>query len=95
MQRVSAHVGTLLDHQHGLLVVHELVRPGERDRLGIVDWGMPPRGRRLGIVPGAFAYSALGGSLDDPASPEFAAALALALTLALVARRRGEGRSAE
>lgn len=46
----------------------------------------------IGIVPGAFAYSALGGSLDDPASPEFLAALTLTLALAiggaLVARRR-------
>jgi uncharacterized membrane protein YdjX (TVP38/TMEM64 family) len=47
----------------------------------------------IGIVPGAFAFSALGSSLDDPASPEFVAALALTAALAIggavVARRRG------
>lgn len=46
----------------------------------------------IGIVPGAFAYSALGSSLDDPTSPEFVIALAMTLALAivgaLVARRR-------
>lgn len=46
----------------------------------------------VGIVPGAFAYSALGGSLDDPWSPEFVAAVALTVALAaggaVVARRR-------
>ncbi len=50
-------------------------------------------GTALGIVPGAFAYAALGGSLDDPWSLEFVAAASLALALAvggaLEARRRG------
>ncbi len=50
-------------------------------------------GTAVGIIPGAFAYAALGGSLDDPWSPEFLAALGLALALAVVgaleARRRG------
>jgi MYXO-CTERM domain-containing protein len=49
-------------------------------------------GTALGIVPGAFAYAALGGSIDDPLSPEFLGAVALALALAVVggvaARRR-------
>ena len=47
----------------------------------------------IGIVPGAFAYSALGSSIDDPTSPEFVAALGLTTVLAIggavVARRRG------
>jgi len=46
----------------------------------------------LGIIPGAFAYAALGGSIGDPTSPEFLAAVALAIALAIggtvVARRR-------
>ena len=50
-------------------------------------------GTALGIVPGAFAYAALGGSLDDPWSLEFMAAAGLAAALAvggaLEARRRG------
>jgi len=50
----------------------------------------------IGIVPGAFAYAALGGTLDDPTSPEFLAAVALVIVLAVGAplvdralRRRG------
>ncbi len=39
-------------------------------------------GTVVGIVPGAFAYAALGGSLDDPTSPEFLAALGLVVVLA-------------
>lgn len=50
-------------------------------------------GTALGIIPGAFAYAALGSSLDDPWSPEFLAAVGLALALAAIgafeARRRG------
>ncbi|HWC26626.1 MAG TPA: TVP38/TMEM64 family protein, partial [Solirubrobacteraceae bacterium] len=30
----------------------------------------------LGIIPGTFAYTALGGSFDEPTSPEFLAAVA-------------------
>ncbi len=55
-------------------------------------------GTALGIIPGAFAYAALGSSLGDPTSPEFIAALALVVILAvgapLVQRRlkaRGTG----
>lgn len=40
-------------------------------------------GTALGIVPGAFAYSALGGSFDDPGSPAFIAAVALLVVLAV------------
>lgn len=40
-------------------------------------------GTAVGIVPGAFAFAALGGSLDDPTSPEFLAAVALVLLLAV------------
>lgn len=50
----------------------------------------------LGIIPGTFAYAALGGSFDEPTSPEFVAAAALMIVLAVaaplvqrVARRRG------
>lgn len=50
----------------------------------------------LGIIPGTFAYSALGGSFDEPSSPEFIAAVVLIVVLAggapfaqRVARRRG------
>lgn len=39
-------------------------------------------GTAIGIVPGAFAYAALGGSIDEPTSPEFLAALGLVLVLA-------------
>jgi len=46
----------------------------------------------VGILPGAFAYVALGGSLDDPGSPQFWIAVGLVLALAvagpLVARWR-------
>lgn len=34
-------------------------------------------GSSLGLVPGAFAYAALGGTVGDPTSPAFFAALAL------------------
>ncbi len=50
----------------------------------------------VGIIPGTFAYTALGGSFDEPTSPEFLAAVALIVVLAVaaplvqrVARRRG------
>ena len=36
----------------------------------------------IGTVPGSFAFTALGGSLDDPSSPEFIAAAALIVVLA-------------
>lgn len=52
----------------------------------------------IGIVPGTFAYAALGSTLNDPASPEFLSALALVVVLAVGAplveralRRRGAG----
>lgn len=37
----------------------------------------------IGIIPGSFAYTALGGSIEDPTSPEFIAALALIAVLAI------------
>ena len=40
-------------------------------------------GTALGVIPGAFAYAALGSSLGDPTSPEFIAALALVILLAV------------
>lgn len=40
-------------------------------------------GTVVGIVPGAFAYAALGGSLSDPTSPQFVAAVALVVVLAV------------
>lgn len=40
-------------------------------------------GTAIGIVPGAFAYAALGGSLDDPLSPEFLGAVGLVVVLAV------------
>lgn len=40
----------------------------------------------FGIIPGAVAYAALGAGLDDPASPLFIGAAALAIALALAAR---------
>ncbi len=47
----------------------------------------------VGILPGAFAYVALGGSLDEPGSPQFLIAVGLVLVLAvagpLVGRRLG------
>lgn len=53
-------------------------------------------GTALGIIPGTFAYTALGGSFDEPTSPEFIAAVALIVVLAVAApfvqrvgRRRG------
>ena len=53
----------------------------------------------LGIVPGAFAYAALGGSIDDPLSPAFLGAVGLVVALAVAApladrlrRRRAEAR---
>jgi len=42
-------------------------------------------GTAIGIVPGTFAYAALGSSLDDPTSPEFLAALGLVVVLAAAA----------
>lgn len=41
------------------------------------------RHRALGIVPGAYAFAALGGSFDDPTSPEFITAVVLLVTLAV------------
>lgn len=40
-------------------------------------------GTLVGIVPGTFAYSALGGSFDDPLSPTFLSAVGLAVVLAV------------
>jgi uncharacterized membrane protein YdjX (TVP38/TMEM64 family) len=52
----------------------------------------------IGIVPGTFAYAALGSSLGDPTSPEFLGAVGLVVLLAVGApfvdralRRRGKG----
>jgi uncharacterized membrane protein YdjX (TVP38/TMEM64 family) len=56
-------------------------------------------GTAVGIIPGAFAYAALGGSLEDPWSPEFLGAVGLALALAVMGalearrRRRAEARA--
>lgn len=52
-------------------------------------------GTAIGIVPGTFAYAALGGSFDDPTSPTFLAAVALLVVLAVGAPlvdRRVRGR---
>lgn len=56
----------------------------------------------IGIVPGTFAYAALGSTLRDPTSPEFLGALALVVVLAVGAplvdralRRRGAGAPSE
>ena len=53
-------------------------------------------GTAVGIIPGTFAYTALGGSFDDPTSPAFLAAVALIVVLAVagpivqpIMRRRG------
>lgn len=52
----------------------------------------------VGIIPGTFAYSALGSNLDDPTSPAFLGAVGLVVVLAVggplvnrVLRRRGKG----
>lgn len=52
----------------------------------------------VGIIPGTFAYAALGGNLTDPTSPEFIAAVVLVVVLAIggpfvnrALRRRGYG----
>ncbi len=42
-------------------------------------------GTAIGIVPGTFAFAALGSSLDDPASPEFLGAAGLVVVLAVLA----------
>jgi len=42
-------------------------------------------GTAIGIVPGTFAYAALGSSLDDPTSPAFLAAIGLVVLLAVLA----------
>ncbi len=52
-------------------------------------------GTVVGIVPGTFAYAALGGSFDDPTSPVFLSAVALLVVLAVGAPlidRRVRGR---
>jgi uncharacterized membrane protein YdjX (TVP38/TMEM64 family) len=41
-------------------------------------------GTLVGIVPGSFAYAALGGSFDDPTSPLFLTAVGLVVVLAVV-----------
>lgn len=41
-------------------------------------------GTGLGIVPGTFAFAALGGSFDDPTSPLFLGAVALLVLLAVI-----------
>jgi len=40
-------------------------------------------GTAIGIIPGAFAFAALGSSLSDPLSPEFVAAVAMIVVLAV------------
>ncbi len=40
-------------------------------------------GTAVGIVPGTFAFAALGGTFDDPTSPTFLGALALLVVLAV------------
>lgn len=40
-------------------------------------------GTAVGIVPGTFAFAALGGSFDDPTSPLFLGAIALLVVLAV------------
>lgn len=51
--------------------------------------GIPVRdfavGTAVGIVPGTFAFAALGGSFDDPTSPAFLFAIGLLLVLLVVA----------
>jgi uncharacterized membrane protein YdjX (TVP38/TMEM64 family) len=42
-------------------------------------------GTAIGIIPGTFAYAALGSSLDEPTSPEFIGAVALVVALAVLA----------
>jgi len=56
----------------------------------------------IGIVPGTFAYAALGGTLSNPTSPEFIGAAALVVILAVGAplvdkalRRRGKSAAPE
>lgn len=52
-------------------------------------------GTVVGIVPGTFAYAALGGSFDDPTSPVFLAAVALLVVLGVgapIVDRRVRGR---
>jgi uncharacterized membrane protein YdjX (TVP38/TMEM64 family) len=52
----------------------------------------------LGIIPGAFAYAALGGSLGDPLSAGFVAAIGLVAALTgagVLAARRTRLRGSE
>jgi uncharacterized membrane protein YdjX (TVP38/TMEM64 family) len=42
-------------------------------------------GTGVGIIPGTFAFAALGGSFDDPTSPLFLSALGLLIVLAVAA----------
>ncbi len=54
-------------------------------------------GTFVGIIPGTFAYAALGGTLNNPRSPEFLGAVALVVVLAVVtpfAERRLRARGA-
>lgn len=55
-------------------------------------------GTVVGIIPGTFAYAALGGNFDDPSSPAFIVAVVLIIVLAVggpivnrALRRRGAG----
>lgn len=41
-------------------------------------------GTALGLIPGGFAYAALGGTIDDPTSPGFIGAVLLLLTVLAV-----------
>jgi uncharacterized membrane protein YdjX (TVP38/TMEM64 family) len=49
--------------------------------VGLRDFAL---GTLIGIVPGTFAYAALGGSFDDLTSPVFLTALAMVVLLAVV-----------
>jgi len=44
----------------------------------------------IGIMPGAFAYTAVGAGIDDPLSPLFIGAVALTILLAFAAKRYGD-----
>ncbi len=62
--------------------------------IGLRDFSV---GTFVGIIPGTFAFAALGGSFDDPTSPLFLGALALLVVLAVgtpLVDRRVRGRAA-